>query len=86
MWTLFLASFGLAAMVTRHRTAGWDLNFAAPIAFGSFTVQAPAKWDVTPSRPAGLSTLQIAETKVTKTMSLAKAQQFPLQLSIEPTD
>ena len=35
---------------------------------------------------AGIYTFEVAETKVTKTMHLAKAQQFPLQLSIEPTD
>ena len=35
---------------------------------------------------AGVYTFEVAETKVTKTMSLAKAQQFPLQLSIEPTE
>src|SRR5258708_38967003 len=35
---------------------------------------------------AGVYTFEVAETKVTKTMSLAKAQQFPLQLSIEPSD
>ena len=35
---------------------------------------------------AGVYTFEVAETKVTKTMALAKAQQFPLQLSIEPTD
>ena len=35
---------------------------------------------------AGVYTFELAETKVTKTMSLAKAQQFPLQLSIEPTE
>jgi ATP-dependent Clp protease adaptor protein ClpS len=35
---------------------------------------------------AGVFTFEVAETKVTKTMGLAKAQQFPLQLSIEPTD
>jgi ATP-dependent Clp protease adaptor protein ClpS len=35
---------------------------------------------------AGVYTFEVAETKVTKTMSLAKAQQYPLQLSIEPTD
>jgi ATP-dependent Clp protease adaptor protein ClpS len=35
---------------------------------------------------AGVFTFEVAETKVTKTMALAKEQQFPLQLSIEPTD
>ncbi len=35
---------------------------------------------------AGVYTYEVAETKVTKTQHLAKAQQFPLQLSIEPTD
>jgi ATP-dependent Clp protease adaptor protein ClpS len=35
---------------------------------------------------AGVYTFEVAETKVTKTMHLAKAQQFPLQLSIEPTE
>jgi ATP-dependent Clp protease adaptor protein ClpS len=35
---------------------------------------------------AGIYTFEVAETKVTKTMALAKAQEFPLQLSIEPTD
>ena len=35
---------------------------------------------------AGVYTFEVAETKVTKTLHLAKAQQFPLQLSIEPTD
>lgn len=35
---------------------------------------------------AGVYTFEVAETKVTKTMSLAKAQQFPLQLSIEPAN
>jgi ATP-dependent Clp protease adaptor protein ClpS len=35
---------------------------------------------------AGVFTFEVAETKVTKTMALAKQQQFPLQLSIEPTD
>jgi ATP-dependent Clp protease adaptor protein ClpS len=34
---------------------------------------------------AGVYTFEVAETKVTKTMALAKAQQFPLQLSVEPT-
>ena len=34
----------------------------------------------------GVYTYEVAETKVTKTTHLAKAQQFPLQLSIEPTD
>ena len=34
----------------------------------------------------GVYPFEVAETKVTKTMALAKAQQFPLQLSIEPTD
>ena len=35
---------------------------------------------------AGVYTYEVAETKVTKTKHLAKAQQFPLQLSIEPTE
>jgi ATP-dependent Clp protease adaptor protein ClpS len=35
---------------------------------------------------AGVYTFEVAETKVTKTMALAKAQQYPLQLSIEPAD
>jgi len=35
---------------------------------------------------AGVYTFEVAETKVTKTTHLAKAQQFPLQLSIEPTE
>ena len=35
---------------------------------------------------AGVYTYEVAETKVTKTQHLAKAQQFPLQLSIEPTE
>jgi ATP-dependent Clp protease adaptor protein ClpS len=35
---------------------------------------------------AGVYTFEVAETKVTKTLHLAKAQQYPLQLSIEPTD
>jgi ATP-dependent Clp protease adaptor protein ClpS len=35
---------------------------------------------------AGVYTFEVAETKVTKTMALAKAQQYPLQLSIEPTE
>ena len=35
---------------------------------------------------AGIYTFEVAETKVTKTVSLAKAQQFPLQLSIEPAE
>ncbi|MEZ4360910.1 MAG: ATP-dependent Clp protease adaptor ClpS [Kofleriaceae bacterium] len=35
---------------------------------------------------AGIYTYEVAETKVTKTMHLAKAQQFPLQLSIEPSE
>ena len=34
----------------------------------------------------GVFTYEVAETKVTKTQHLAKAQQFPLQLSIEPTE
>ncbi len=35
---------------------------------------------------AGVYTFEVAETKVTKTQHLAKAQQYPLQLSIEPTE
>jgi ATP-dependent Clp protease adaptor protein ClpS len=35
---------------------------------------------------AGIYTFEVAETKVTKTMHLAKSQQFPLQLSIEPAE
>jgi ATP-dependent Clp protease adaptor protein ClpS len=35
---------------------------------------------------AGVYTFEVAETKVTKTMHLAKAQQFPLQLTIEAVE
>lgn len=35
---------------------------------------------------AGVYTHQVAETKVAKTMALARRYEFPLQLSIEPTD
>jgi ATP-dependent Clp protease adaptor protein ClpS len=35
---------------------------------------------------AGIYTYEVAETKVTKTMHLAKAQQYPLQLTIEPSE
>ena len=35
---------------------------------------------------AGVFTFEIAETKVTKTLQLAKAHEYPLQLSIEPSD
>jgi ATP-dependent Clp protease adaptor protein ClpS len=35
---------------------------------------------------AGIYTYEVAETKVTKTLHLAKAQQFPLQLTIEPSE
>ena len=35
---------------------------------------------------AGVYTFEVAETKVTKTVQLAKAHEYPLQLSIEPTD
>lgn len=35
---------------------------------------------------AGIYTFEVAETKMTKTMHLAKAQQFPLQVSMEPTE
>jgi ATP-dependent Clp protease adaptor protein ClpS len=35
---------------------------------------------------AGVYTYEVAETKVTKTGQLAKAHEYPLQLSIEPTD
>ena len=34
----------------------------------------------------GVFTFEIAETKVTKTLQLAKAHEYPLQLSIEPSD
>lgn len=35
---------------------------------------------------AGVYTYEVAETKVTKTMHLAKSQQYPLQLTIEPSE
>ena len=35
---------------------------------------------------AGVYTHEVAETKVQKTLSLAKAHEYPLQLSIEPTE
>ncbi len=35
---------------------------------------------------AGIFTFEVAETKVGKTMALAKEQQYPLQLSIEPSE
>jgi ATP-dependent Clp protease adaptor protein ClpS len=35
---------------------------------------------------AGIFTFEVAETKVSKTMVLAKEQQYPLQLSIEPSE
>lgn len=35
---------------------------------------------------AGVYTFEVAETKVTKTVQLARAHEYPLQLSIEPTD
>jgi ATP-dependent Clp protease adaptor protein ClpS len=35
---------------------------------------------------AGVYTFEVAETKVTKTLNLAKSQQYPLQLTIEPTE
>ena len=35
---------------------------------------------------AGVYTFEIAETKVSKTMQLAKAHEYPLQLSLEPAE
>jgi ATP-dependent Clp protease adaptor protein ClpS len=35
---------------------------------------------------AGVYTHEVAETKVGKTLALAKAHEYPLQLSIEPTE
>jgi ATP-dependent Clp protease adaptor protein ClpS len=35
---------------------------------------------------AGVFTFEVAETKVTKTVQLARAHEYPLQLSIESTD
>ena len=35
---------------------------------------------------AGVYTFEVAETKVTKTVQLARAHEYPLQLSIEPTE
>ena len=35
---------------------------------------------------AGVYTFEVAETKVTKTMQLARSHEYPLQLSIEPSD
>ncbi len=35
---------------------------------------------------AGVYTFEVAETKVTKTAQLARAHEYPLQLSIEPTE
>ena len=35
---------------------------------------------------AGVYTFEIAETKVTKTVQLARSHEYPLQLSIEPTE
>ena len=34
----------------------------------------------------GVYTFEIAETKVTKTVQLARSHEYPLQLSIEPTE
>jgi ATP-dependent Clp protease adaptor protein ClpS len=35
---------------------------------------------------AGVYTFEIAETKVTKTVQLARSHEYPLQLSIEPSE
>ena len=35
---------------------------------------------------AGVYTFEVAETKVTKTMQLAKTNEYPLQLTIEPSE
>jgi len=35
---------------------------------------------------AGVLTLEVAETKVAKTMQLARANEFPLQVTIEPEE
>ena len=35
---------------------------------------------------AGVYTLEVAETKVAKTLQLARHSEYPLQLSIEPTE
>ena len=35
---------------------------------------------------AGVYTFEVAETKVSKTQQLARAHEYPLQLSIEPTE
>ena len=35
---------------------------------------------------AGVYTFEVAETKVTKTAQLARTHEYPLQLSIEPTE
>jgi ATP-dependent Clp protease adaptor protein ClpS len=35
---------------------------------------------------AGVYTFEVAETKVSKTMQLARSHEYPLQLSIEPTE
>ncbi len=35
---------------------------------------------------AGVYTYEVAETKIAKTMQLAQAYEYPLQLSMEPSD
>jgi ATP-dependent Clp protease adaptor protein ClpS len=35
---------------------------------------------------AGIYTFEVAETKVSKTMQLARSHEYPLQLTIEPTE
>ena len=35
---------------------------------------------------AGVYTYEVAETKASKTVNLAKAYEYPLQCSVEPTD
>lgn len=35
---------------------------------------------------AGVYTFEVAETKVGKTLALAKAHEYPLQMTIEPTE
>ena len=66
-----------------------------PPAIASARVPARAAGDdKKPNRPApkqdtgvaGVYTFEIAETKVQKTVQLARSNEYPLQLSIEPSE
>ncbi len=77
MWLVLGATVGLAAMVTRYRTASSDVDLTEPATIGRFRVRLPANWTIfKPTDPRSVLAFKAVEKKRSKGVAPREAWIF----------